>query len=104
MNRLTKRHGKYAVQIGGETRRHDKGWLKLAEYEGMIEQGLLLELPCKVGEPMYYIVSEIGRGLIVDSRPFDYEWLGYLKPAEIFATREEAEAKLAELKGEQNGD
>lgn len=39
MGRLTKRHGKHAVQIGGETRRNDVGWLKLAEYEDLEEQG-----------------------------------------------------------------
>ena len=39
MGRLTKRHGKYAVQIGAETRRHDEAWLKLAHYEDLEEQG-----------------------------------------------------------------
>ena len=43
MERLTKRHGKHAVQIGGETRRHDVGWLRLAELEDMMEQGKLVE-------------------------------------------------------------
>lgn len=43
MGRLTKRHGKYAIQIGGETRRNDVGWLKLAEYEDLVEQGRLIE-------------------------------------------------------------
>lgn len=44
MERLTKRHGKHAVQIGGETRRHDVGWLRLAELEDMIERGELVNL------------------------------------------------------------
>ena len=43
MGRLTKRHGKHAVQIGAETRRNDIGWLKLADYEDMEEQGKLIE-------------------------------------------------------------
>lgn len=43
MGRLTKRHGKHAVQIGGETRRHDVGWLRLAHYEDLEEQGRLIE-------------------------------------------------------------
>ena len=38
MGRLTKRHGKHAVQIGGETRRHDKAWNELARYEDAMEQ------------------------------------------------------------------
>ena len=41
MTRLTRRHGKHAVQIGGETRRNDVGWLRLADYEDLEEQGLL---------------------------------------------------------------
>ena len=43
MGRLTKRHGKHAVQIGGETRRNDVGWLRLADYEDMEEAGRLIE-------------------------------------------------------------
>lgn len=38
MSRLTKRHGKHAVQIGAETRRHDKAWNELARYEDAMEQ------------------------------------------------------------------
>ena len=32
---------------------------KLAEYEDAEEQGLLLRLPCKVGDDVYYIPSEV---------------------------------------------
>ena len=31
---------------------------KLAEYEGLEEQGLLLRLPCKVGDTVYSIASD----------------------------------------------
>lgn len=69
---------------------------KLAHYEDLEEQGRLLILPCEVGEKAWYISSEkTVRWLI-----FDYEWLGYYKPEELFATKEEAELKLKELKGE----
>lgn len=44
MGRLTKKHGKLAVQIGGETRRNDIGWLRLAQYEDLVEQGRLIEV------------------------------------------------------------
>lgn len=37
MERLTKRHGKHAVQIGAETRRNDPGWDRLADLEDMAE-------------------------------------------------------------------
>ena len=38
MERLTKRHGKHAVQIGAETRRNDPGWDRLAILEDLEEQ------------------------------------------------------------------
>lgn len=41
--RLTRRHGKHAVQIGGETRRNDIGWLALADYEDLEGDGRLIE-------------------------------------------------------------
>lgn len=68
---------------------------KLAHYEDLEEQGRLIELPCKVGEKAWYIKGKSVHWLI-----FDYEWLGYYKPEELFATKEEAEKALAELKGE----
>ena len=45
MDRLTKRHGKHAVQIGGETRRNDIGWLALADYEDLEVAGQLIVTP-----------------------------------------------------------
>lgn len=55
MERLTKRHGKHAVQIGAETRRNDLGWQRLAEIEDLAEQGRLVELPydVKIGDTIY---------------------------------------------------
>ncbi|WP_269478272.1 hypothetical protein [Hominibacterium faecale] len=55
MERLTKRHGKHAVQIGAETRRNDPGWQRLAEIEDLAEQGRLVELPydVKIGDTIY---------------------------------------------------
>lgn len=74
MERLTKRilvpkeerevvvftQGKYNDTIPAEMTHDDirKVLRKLAEYEGLEEQGLLLRLPCKVGDNVYKIVSQ----------------------------------------------
>lgn len=96
--RLTRRHGKHAVQIGGETRRNDIGWQALADYEDMEEQGRLIELPCAVGDTVYFITQNAEREYIIGSGRFSCSWLDY--PRTIYTTKEEAEAKLEELKGE----
>lgn len=98
---------------------------KLKEYEDLEEQGLLLRLPCKVGDTVYQISENIIEPCTVDTI-----FLGnymdrnenYCNMAEIyydrddcpyvsteiyftdigetvFLTREEAEAKLAEMEG-----
>lgn len=86
---------------------------RLAELEDMIESGLLVELPCKIGDTLYgvgtfyygEITEEIVKSIIIDtvhgitistniySYPLSY--LGRL----LFKTKESAEAKLNELKG-----
>lgn len=121
MGRLTKRHGKHAVQIGGETRRNDVGWLKLADYEDAEEQGRLIELPCAVGDEVYIPnerfpaeIEEIRitpRGVFAEYVQYDrsYEITEVWDAGsfciedvgkEVFFTQEEAERKLEELKGE----
>lgn len=80
----------------------------------MIKQGRLIELPCAVGDTVW---------MVVDNREFKEHMKGCYPPAEelpdlhisehdfsllhlpsmgkrVFLTKEEAEAKLAELKGE----
>lgn len=90
---------------------------KLATYEDAEEQGLLLRLPCKVGDNVYtikpYGIEEaniIGISKADDIDCFCFEV--YIDPDchEIialeefndtwFLTREEAEAKLKEMEGE----
>lgn len=92
---------------------------KLANYEDTEEQGLLIRLPCKIGETLYFthdkrvIASEVlsvkyhaeaeNHGVFIRERvTIDVEGV----PAEIdfcdigktvFLTREEAEAKLKEM-------
>ena len=98
---------------------------KLKEYEDLEEQGLLLRLPCKVGDDIYAIPSEVNyrlnksfgaKGLnaicrqVVDH--IEFNSYGYLVSTNEgmtvhrqeafgetwFLTREEAEQKLKELK------
>lgn len=86
---------------------------KLAEYEQLEEQGLLMRLPCKVGNVLYCIDNGIVETLIVNSFriynfnrvEIDFEnasgftlctFAGELDEG-YFLTREEAEKKLEEL-------
>ena len=69
---------------------------KLKEYEDLEEQGLLLRLPCKVGDIVYLIKSD---GKIVP-RTADMQFLGVLWEdygKEWFLTQAEAEQKLKEM-------
>lgn len=106
MKRLTKREGKHTIRIGNEWRRHDVGWDKLAEYEDLIEQGLLLELPCKIGDIVYFIKPICNSNYcvcdgncnncldyIVSETKFKLDMIDRLGEF-YFITKEEAEAKL----------
>lgn len=72
---------------------------KLKEYKDLEEQGLLLRLPCKVGDTVYHVVQE----RIVEVSNVDLFFL-LLSVAEnrfnnsVFLTQAEAEQKLKELK------
>ena len=83
---------------------------KLAHYEDLEEQGLLLKLPCKVGDKIYYVEDgeiykykansidvkkENGKYIFcIECMDFETEEFGKI----VFLTKEEAEAKLEELK------
>lgn len=91
---------------------------KLAEYEQLEEQGLLVRLPCKVGDTVYVptrnFVSELRITLVsIDTNDMAmyFSWLlnsgiypnldgfsGYELGKTVFLTREEAEKKLEEMK------
>ena len=91
---------------------------KLAQYEELEEQGLLLRLPCKFGDTVYsianngkiYPVKATREIRIVDgvlhiicesckySDLVSYDDIGKT----VFLTQAEAEAKLKELKGGEN--
>lgn len=87
---------------------------KLAHYEGLEEAGRLIELPCKVGDTVWsidfekihsYELTEItvrNKKMVFFSVMDGF--MKVIKPEDIgktvFLTKEEAEAKLAELKGD----
>lgn len=95
----------------------EKVFYQLAEFEDKIESGLMIELPCKIGDELYLVVRD-GKDCTIESgsvTQFSVDESGvwvhmrdkYLfshcihgKSKGLFLTREEAEAKLKEL---QNG-
>lgn len=81
---------------------------KLAEYEQLEEQGLLVRLPCHIGTTVWDICGMDIRENVLsgiecgkDGKQFLWanhdEWLGELNDL-VFLTREEAEKKLEEMK------
>lgn len=88
---------------------------EIEEYEKKVKDGRLVELPCKVGDNVYFISKKYGLqwAVITDIkiwftnkienvkvRTDDYKWHtinGYT----VFLTRAEAEKRLAEVKGEE---
>lgn len=84
MDRLTKRNGKY-IEYSDENYNGsidnrtmlEKCLSKLAEYEDLEEQGLLLRLPCKVGTPVYMVAEDCG-GDTLDCRRGGCEGCSYL--------------------------
>ena len=74
---------------------------KLAEYEDAEEQGLLLRLPCKVGDVVYDIARECGfevgeERMWVESTKFSVRLLEHIGK-DVFLTRAEAEKALEEM-------
>lgn len=85
---------------------------KLADYEGLEEQGRLIKLPCKVGDTIYGLhkamVCELDTETIGISKMPSGEILYLIDGWEldkgdfgktVFLTKSEAEAKLKELRG-----
>lgn len=73
---------------------------RLAELEAKIEQGTLIELPCKVDSEIYivdYLIDdEEKKHYYIRKSTFHPKWINEWR--NMFAlTREEAEAKLKEL-------
>lgn len=96
---------------------------KLGDYEDLEEQGRLVKLPCKVGDTVFYIsekiileyevvgfsVDKTGARLIYGEHHVDENDETYSCNLSVdrigktvFLTKAEAEAKLKELRGEEN--
>ena len=88
----------------------DKILTKLADYEDLEEQGLLVRLPCPIGTTVWDICGMDIRENVLsgiecgkDGKQFLWanhdEWLGELNDL-VFLTREEAVNKLEEMKND----
>lgn len=77
---------------------HNKCCNKLAVYEDLEEQGLLVRLPCKVGTEVYYILGIPNKTpCTIDKCVFKLSDVHKIGES-LFLTREEAEKKLEEMK------
>lgn len=71
---------------------------KLADYEDLEAQGLLVRLPCKVGTEVYYILGIPNKTpCAIDKCVFKLSDINKIGKT-VFFTREEAEKKLEEMK------
>lgn len=70
---------------------------KLADYEDLEEQGLLVRLPVPLGSKVYWISTRDKQNPIIFEKIFVLGML-YFWDSTVFATREEAEKKLEEMK------
>lgn len=88
----------------------EKALEKLADYEDLEEQGLLVRLPCPIGTTVWDICGMDIRENVLsgiecgkDGKQFLWanhdEWLGELNDL-VFLTREEAAKKLEEMKND----
>lgn len=76
----------------------DAVYRKLKEYEDLEEQGRLIKLPCKVGDGVYYILGIPNKTpCVIDKCKFELSYINKIGKT-LFLTREEAEAKLKELR------
>lgn len=82
-----------------------KQLVKLSEYEDLEEQGLLLRLPCKVGDIVYSLeFGEIKEHVVTAFKILEGGIFAYYRHLHIgvlgvsvFATKAEAEKALAEM-------
>ena len=84
---------------------------KLADYEDLEEQGLLVRLPCKPGDTMFDIVGKPPKiiehqasSFYIDENGIHLRILGGAlekkQGAKVYFSREEAEKKLEEMKND----
>ena len=76
----------------------EKAFEKLADYEDLEEQGLLVRLPCKVGTEVYYILGIPNKTpCVIVKCVFELSDIDKIGKS-LFLTCEEAEKKLEEMK------
>ena len=82
---------------------------RLFDLENAIEAGTLIELPCKVGDTVWWllnkkdIVKDICKSIALRTNNNEIRWCingAMLDDTTIFLTKAEAEARLKELRGE----
>lgn len=91
---------------------------QLKEYQQLEEQGRLIKSPCKVGDIVYIAETVLAEamciriqldgdrnGIWINAKEYPYDRRISFKAfgKTVFLTKSEAEAKLKELRGEQNG-
>lgn len=112
MERFTEYHN--GVAVIKDKSKHKEAMEKLARYEELAEQGLLLKLPCKVGDKIYQIEDEYiyefnAKEIEIRMEDGEYifciDWMDYKVDdfgKTVFLTKAEAEKALKEMKGESN--
>ena len=88
----------------------NKAIVKLKSYEDAEEQGLLLRLPCKVGDVVYYInfcQGKVEEDTVMEFSLDTFDWYVRLRHSKwvhsdvfkinFYLTKEEAEQKLASM-------
>lgn len=84
MERLTIRHN--GVAVIKDKSKHKEAMEKLARYEEMEEQGLLLKPPCAIGDDVYMIPSKVNYDLNVLSKHEENNRVCHQKVANIVFT------------------
>ena len=85
--------GGYCAQCNFETKTMDK----LAQYEDLEEQGLLLKLPCPIGTEVWTIMCGMtGKHPTLFKQSFEYSMIEHFGKA-IFLTKDEAQNKIEEM-------
>lgn len=97
-------------------------YFKLKDYEDLEEHDRLVKLPCKIGDTVYirmasyckthYVEAEVkdfshfisfGFCIVVTSKDFDKQNIPFSEFGKtVFLTKSEAEAKMKELRGEED--
>lgn len=99
MERLTERvyDGLIIIKQDSGDEENYKAADKLATYEDLEEQDLLVRLPVPLGSKVYWISTRDKQNPIIFEKFFTLGML-YFWNSTVFATREEAEKKLEEMK------